>query len=340
MIVRTPGILMGLALCAAPQLVAQDSLLTELKHRLQSPAFTVGALLQVVGEYQNEQSGGQNGITIPNMRLRLSGELDGGFGYLLHTNFASAPAILDAEVHYRLTDGLVVQAGQFKAPFSRELLTGAGDLDFIERSRVVGALAPGRQLGIEARGRLAGRAVEYAVGGFNGNGTARSNDDDRLLGVARLAWWALGSEAGARRRLEFAANLGYSHDSNVRLGPLAAGFRGHRTVWGGDFRYTDGRWLVAAEVVGARLRFDSTGAVTHPHGWQATLGFNVTRKVQLLTRWDALRSDGLSADGDLLVLGLRAWPTGAIQFRLDDLIDTDHAALKHHRLLAGAQFGF
>jgi Phosphate-selective porin O and P len=329
--------LLGFASPAA----AQDSLLTELAHRFRSRPLSLGALLQVVGDYQHaDRASGVNGFQVTNLRLKLSGELDGGYGYLLQTNFAASPAILDAELHYRVADAVVLQAGQFKAPFSRELLTGAGDLDLIQRSRVVTALAPGRQLGLELRGRIARGRLEYGAGVFNGNGIgSRTNDDERLLGVARVAWWVLGAAPTAARRIELGGNIAYSHDTNVNLGLLGTGFRGRRTVWGGDARYTDRRWLLAGEIVGARLASADSGT-THPLGWQATAGFRPVPRLQLLFRWDALRSDSLSPDGDILLFGIRVWPTGAIQFRVEDLVEVDHPELTRHRLLAGAQLGF
>ncbi len=338
---RAAALAVGL-LCLATPLAAQDSLLTELAHRFRSKPLSLGALLQVVGDYQNEaRSSGVNGFRIANFRLKLSGELDGGYGYLLQTNFAAAPAILDAEVHYRVADALVVQAGQFKAPFSRELLTSAGELDFLERSRVVSALAPSRQMGAMVRGKLGQGRLDYGAGVFNGNGIgSRTNDDGRVLGVARISWWPFRVEPSATRSLELGVNIGYSHDANVNLGVLGTSFGGRRTLWGADLRYTDARWMLAGEIVGARLDPSGPGGTADPIGWQATAGFQPTGHLQLLARWDALRPDGLGPDGDLLVLGLRAWPTGAIQFRLDDLIDVDYAEPSRHRILAGAQLGF
>jgi hypothetical protein len=337
---RGSALLAAGLLCLAKPLTAQDSLLTELANRFRSRPLSLGALLQVVGDYQHrDRVSGVNGFRVTNFRLKLSGELDGGYGYLLQTNFAATPAILDAELHYQVADALVLQAGQFKAPFSRELLTSAGDLDFIDRSRVVTALAPGRQLGVEARGRLARGRLEYAVGAFNGNGIgAGVNDDARLLGSARLGWWLLGQDAKAARRLEWGGNVAYSHDTDVSLGPLAASFQGRRTVWGTDVRFTDRVWLLAAELVGARLASVTSGTA-HPWGWHATAGLKPTNRLQLLARWDALRSDGMGPDGDRLVFGLRAWPTGAVQLRLDDVIEVDHPEPSRHRLQAGAQLG-
>ncbi len=337
---RTGLVLVGLS-CLASPLAAQDSLLTQLAQRFKSKPLSLGALLQVVGDYQNEtRSTGVNGFRIANFRLKLSGELDGGYGYTLQTNFAAAPAILDAELHYRVTDALVLQAGQFKAPFSRELLTGAGDLDFIDRSRVVTALAPNRQMGAEIHGRLSEGRVEYATGVFNGNGIgARANDDDRVMVAGRLGWWLLGAAPGATTRLEFGGNLAYSEDANVSLGSLGTGFAGKRTVWGADLRYTSGLALLAVEIVGARLE-PTGGGTAKPYGWQVTVGSKPGAKVQLLARWDAIRPDGLGGDSDLLVLGFRAAPTGAVQFRVNHIIDLDNAELSRHRFQAGAQLGF
>lgn len=334
------GVAALVCLGSAAPLTAQDSLLAELAQRFRSRPLSLGALLQVVGDYQNtDRAAGVNGFRVANFRLKLSGELDGGYGYGLQTNFAAAPAILDAELHYRLADALVLQAGQFKAPFSRELLTGAGDLDFIDRARIVSALAPSRQMGVQARGRIHGR-LEYGAGAFNGNGIgARLNDDGRLMGVARASWWPLGFSRGGGRSLELGANLAYSRDGNVNLGSLVSGFEGRRTVWGMDLRFTDRRWLVAGEIVGARLAALNAGT-TRPKGWQATIGFQPTPRLQLLARWDALRGNGLAADGNLLVLGVRTWPTGAIQLRVNDAIDLAHARPARHRIQAGAQLGF
>lgn len=337
---RSAILLAGLG-CLTSPLAAQDSLLTELAQRFKSKPLSLGALLQVVGDYQNEgRATGVNGFRVANFRLKLSGELDGGYGYTLQTNFAASPAILDAELHYRVADGLVLQAGQFKAPFSRELLTGAGDLDFIDRSRVVTALAPNRQMGVEVRGKVSEGRVEYAAGVFNGNGIgSRTNDDDRVLVSGRLGWWLLGAAPGSASRLEVGGNLAYSEDASVSLGSLGAGFAGKRTVWGADLRYTSGLALLAVEVVGARLE-PTGGSTANPHGWHLTVGSRPGARVQLLARWDAIRPDGLGRDSDLLVLGFRAMPTRAVQFRVNHVIDLDDADLSRHRFQAGAQLGF
>jgi phosphate-selective porin len=340
---RTPGRrLVATALLlhgAVGPLSAQDSLLTELARRFQTEPLRLGMLLQVVGDFQdNRNDGVSNGFRVPNARLKLSGRLDNGFGYLVQTNFASSTVLLDAALSYRAAEVVTLQAGKFKVPFSGELLTAAGELDFIDRAQVVRALAPGRQLGAQAGGRVAHGVVQYGLGVFNGN-TGSSNDDDHLLTAGRVAIVPIGNSPSSTRHFEIAGNLAYSHDTDVSLGSLGSSFAGRRTLYGADVRWRHDDWLVAGEFIGARLEPDS-GRTTDPVGWQGTLGYHISRKVQLLARWDGLRPDGRAADSDLLLVGFRAWPTGAVQFRLAyqrDLAITDASP---HGVLAGAQLGF
>jgi phosphate-selective porin len=77
----------------------------------------------------------------------------------------------DVFADVRASRAIQVRAGQFKVPFSREQLTGAGDLDFIDRSRAASLLAPGRSVGLSVHGRVARRIIGYDVGTFVGEGT-------------------------------------------------------------------------------------------------------------------------------------------------------------------------
>ena len=80
----------------------------------------------------------------------------------------------DVFVNFDRFDGLNVQAGKFKVPFSREQLTGAFDQDFIFRSLAASTLAPARDRGVMVHGRPVGRVVDYQLGLFRHDGeTAR-----------------------------------------------------------------------------------------------------------------------------------------------------------------------
>lgn len=76
----------------------------------------------------------------------------------------------DVMVNLNWTGEVQVRAGKFKVPFSREQMTGAGNLDFVFRSRIADQIAPGRQSGLMIHGRLFSRALAYEAGTFRKDG--------------------------------------------------------------------------------------------------------------------------------------------------------------------------
>jgi phosphate-selective porin OprO/OprP len=80
----------------------------------------------------------------------------------------------DVYVNVRPVRALEVQAGRFKMPFGREMLTGRSNLDFVYRSFAASTLSPSRDVGVMAHGQLRGGILEYATGYF-----ARDGDNAR-----------------------------------------------------------------------------------------------------------------------------------------------------------------
>jgi phosphate-selective porin OprO and OprP len=144
-------------------------------------------LVQVGGFYQYEQPDGSNGFELSNFRLKFSGEFDKRIGYMVQTAFTGSPAILDARIYYKISKAFVVDAGLYKAPFSREFLISAADIDFVNRAQLT-ALAPNRQIGVQARGVLPGTVLSYVAAMFNGNRfSINQNDNNEFLYTGRLA---------------------------------------------------------------------------------------------------------------------------------------------------------
>jgi phosphate-selective porin len=83
--------------------------------------------------------------------------------------------VKDAFVEMRLSRSFRLRGGQFKVPFDEEQLDSASRTDMVERSLFTMAVAPGRDLGLMARGRL-GQRYSYAAGLFAGDGRT---DDSR-----------------------------------------------------------------------------------------------------------------------------------------------------------------
>jgi phosphate-selective porin OprO and OprP len=96
----------------------------------------------------------------------------------------------DAFVNWRGFRRVQVKAGRFKMPFGMEQLTGPTQLDFIYRAGISAYLAPGRDTGVMAHGRLLDKALSFEAGLFRHDGdNARIPDNERAAGttfVARL----------------------------------------------------------------------------------------------------------------------------------------------------------
>jgi phosphate-selective porin len=108
-------------------------------------------------------------------RVGVAGRITSRLEFEVEREIDAAGGWRDAFVDVRATRGLRVRAGHFKVPFSREQLTGAGRLDFIDRSRVADQLAPGRSAGVALHGRVLRRIVGYEAGAFTGDGTRRGS---------------------------------------------------------------------------------------------------------------------------------------------------------------------
>jgi len=93
----------------------------------------------------------------------------------------------DLYVNYRQFRAVELQAGQFKVPFGLDENTSSSKLDFVYRSQAARHLAPGRDRGVMAHGRVG--VLRYSWGAFASEGerTQRidlAQDDVDLDGVA------------------------------------------------------------------------------------------------------------------------------------------------------------
>ncbi|GIW53440.1 MAG: hypothetical protein KatS3mg081_2795 [Gemmatimonadales bacterium] len=316
-----------------------EPLAQELARQFKNRYLSLGVLLQTVADFQPDPPAGQsNGFSIPNFRLLLSGELDAGFGYAFQANLARSPAILDARMYYKVGSNVAVDVGQFKAPFSREFLTYAGNIDFVNRSQVVTALAPGRQLGMQLRVGGIGGVLGFEGGIFNGNGISVSgNDGNGFMVAARFGASGTLARGGS---WGVAVNGARSSDRDASFGEgFAQHFSGERSLVGADARWEAGRWLLSGELIWSELS-PTPGASRNPWGYHATLGYRVQPFTQLLVRWDAFDPDDNSDRSDLIILGLNFWPTSATEFQINYLVQAQTPEPRRQRLLINFQFGF
>jgi phosphate-selective porin OprO/OprP len=120
------------------------------------------------GDWQDRRIGIQ-GRAFKRFEFEVSRELGEDFDTSIDSS--EKTAWRDVYVDTRVTKALRLEAGQFKLPFGREELTSEANLDFAYRSLATRVLAPGRDPGLMAHGRLLAKALEYQVGYFTRDGS-------------------------------------------------------------------------------------------------------------------------------------------------------------------------
>ncbi len=288
----------------------------------QTPASTVrvggreatlsfGGLLQVQGEGGDpgDSRFGDAGdrVFVRRARLHATARFRADFDVRVEAELAGSlsPA---AGLHARLTDGYLnwsrypqanVKAGQLKTPFGFEQLYADSRLPLAERSLASDRLTLSRQVGVQLGGSFADRRYGYALGGFNGNGTDTSaNDDNRFTAIGRL-WGKPLQRKVAGQDLSWGLGVaGYrSHDASVELADLGFDatpesadedgvFAGKRRGVEVDSQLAVGRLELWGEVLRGRFepddripvrRLDADGAsllaswVIVPERWQAVV---------------------------------------------------------------------
>lgn len=163
-------------------------------------------------------------------RIGIEGDFLGRFEYQLERELDSKDPWRDVFVDARYRDALRVRAGKFKMPVSRDRLTSPTRLDFIHRSRLGDALAPGRDVGVAVHGRWRRRALDYMAGLFTHGGEEPAGPQYARAGATAAGRitarpFHRDSGASALRDLE----VGF----NVSSGQVAEGLRapGVRTIF-------------------------------------------------------------------------------------------------------------
>ena len=110
----------------------------------------------------------ENGFQIRRAKIIVSGSPYENINYRLEVNVARVPKLDDAYIEFDRLPYLVARIGQFKVPFSLEMITVDHEILSIERSEVVNQIAPDRDMGIMFSGDLVNEILSYNIGVFNG----------------------------------------------------------------------------------------------------------------------------------------------------------------------------
>lgn len=297
--------LLAVALAAPAAVAAQDEpLWDELQRRIKSEPISLSVLFQFVGDAQVDRSfPGQNGFSVANFRIGLRGRLDGGFDYIVQSNFGN---VLDARIGLTLDPAFKIDAGRFKAPYSDEFLVAAHSIDFVNRSQAVAALAPNRALGVAASGTL-NEEFSYSAGVFNGGGGVGGNARGEYMGVARLTWQRDGTKVGLNAARQGDRRVLDPTDDDPSIATV-------RSLVGADVRHEQDGWLFNGEL---HIGEGQVGTPSDPWGGYLTLGYFVEENSQLLLRLDHFDTGAVGDERTLLIPGWNLWPTLATELQIN-----------------------
>jgi phosphate-selective porin len=248
-----------------------------------SKALQLSGLVQ--SEYVgNAQAGTNNAFSLHRARLDVKGDISSRWNYEVYTEFAGTTKLLDAYTTYKIADFLKVSAGQYKIAFSLESLIGDSQLEFIDRTQVVNALAGrsgdvignqnGRDIGVWVSGNFAKinglNLFDYTVALYNGAGYDVTADNNNRKDVA------------VRLGIHPIRNLVISGDIYRGLANYGTPARNQsRNRYGFDGRYTIGGLALQAE-------YDhGTDGIIQRNGWYGQASYFVLPKhLQLAARYD------------------------------------------------------
>jgi phosphate-selective porin len=132
--------------------------------------------------------GDASAFDVARRRVGVEGRIAGTVDFQVEYEIGNQDPWRDVYADYRRFTSIRIQAGKFKLPFSLEENTGATNLDFVYRSRAATQLAPGRDRGAMAHGRVVNGVIQYELGMFDHDGrNARTSNTDRVSGERTLA---------------------------------------------------------------------------------------------------------------------------------------------------------
>ncbi|MBE2279192.1 MAG: hypothetical protein IAE91_02285 [Ignavibacteriaceae bacterium] len=299
-------------------------------------AISLGVVVRFGSELQSERISGNNGFEFRAVRLRVGGEISEDAGYFIQTSFIGSPILLDARIYFQLSPGQFLDAGVFKAPFSREVLISTSDIDFVDRS-VVTRLAPNRQLGVQFRGNLPGTAINFNAGVFNGNRFSNEgNDNNKMMYVSRVSYTP--KLPGNKNSFEIALNFAYSEDKSVDIPGISNSFEGKRILFGSDTRLVFNNFLFTAEMIFGN--FEPVGNSNFkPKSYQVTAGYKFNEKIEVLIRKQEFNSDTFSPWINQNILGVNYIINDYSQIQFNYVVP-ENSQFDEHLLLLNAQIAF
>ncbi len=167
-------------------------------------ALKFGTLLQLQHQFLDvDGAGATNGLQFRRARLNFTGNVFGkeltyrwefeilsGVTNIVAEAFPHVgPNLRDGYINYDFGNGVQLQTGQFKVPFSFDALVSDTANQFIDRTITDDVFGLERDLGVKLHGRLAEGKFDYSLHVMNeGINRGTFNNNDELLFGTRLVW--------------------------------------------------------------------------------------------------------------------------------------------------------
>jgi hypothetical protein len=277
-----------------------------------------GGRVQVDGAAVKSEGPTKSGIYLRRARVELRGWLGRIFYFDVAADFvpspgdesATAPSALSATDDYVALvpsgNRLILQAGQFDAPFTLANRTSDNYTTFIERAMVARSLGVPRnkEVGVMAHGLLFDGIFYYSGGVFNGNGPGFRNFDNQLDAIGRLVAYPFATREGLFRRLELGGSGWFGRHV---LGPT---FPMQATPGGQPFLTP--RWVTGQPAQTLELREDGIlmavgGELTVPVGNRFGVRGEGVYKQQDLAETDATPGNPVTKLGTATLKGFSAY---------------------------------
>lgn len=201
------------------------------------------------------------------------------FAILADAAATSGSIIRDIYLQAKPYPWLQFQVGQFKEPFAQEELTAVTNTDFVERALTVllypSAATAFRSPGAVIHGDIAGGAMQYWVGAFNGKGIGATNttSEPEVLGRLRFYPWkkssnewvkgfAFGGAIGHGRSRGLSNETSFSGAMPDAAYTFFPSFRLNGPVerYNGEFTWIKGPWALRGEYVQLNQARNSVGS--------------------------------------------------------------------------------
>jgi phosphate-selective porin len=258
-----------------------------------------GFLTQVEGSFF-PKGGLPSGFSLRRARLELSGWLGSMFYFDVAGDFAgpdptstAARPPTDSYVAFApFGDLLILQAGQFDAPFSLENRTRDAYLPFVERSLAVRTVAVpnNKDLGVMVHGTDPARTIYYSGGLFNGDGPGLRNADNRVDLIGRVS-----GAPFARTSLELLREV--SLGVSAWYGQHVAGRPFPTQTTPGGFVFFDPSWVVGQVMPQTLELLESGRTLTLGAELNLPIGHQVGLRAEGFLKEQDLAEASLSTDG-------------------------------------------